>query len=912
MLAELQRSHFGADYLRDLAKSGYKAAVNLPKQSVSGVVKSIGKFGNSVDQFFAAREFEQTGKWPYSNSKDFASARFRSPQWRSDAMKLYRQVAATYSYVDPKTKRRVTDWDAINRGMSNDPVGTVAPVVLGGAGYAGKISTASRTAADLNRAKGFTDAAKINDLVAKGTKAVQIAGDVTARALNPAATAVSVAAKPVVKAVKAAIPIAVLDASGNFVPKVEEMMRQEGFDPALYSTPDARAHFQEILSKNGVSPASIRKAAGTLEGVPVSYSMAGRERAPADFRADVDQVRQQGAQNVAQRMEQQFGSAADERDLGSAFVRAYTNAKDGVQTAYRQAFSNQGVFTNVNDFTLGVKDAINQELGALNLDVDTVMSAPRFAQAQNALGGMRRGDRKFGGVFQQFDNLAGSAGTPAITLPDLSGEMHTFDPASKSWINASGAPVTAPGKIQYLNAASNRLAMPDAIPAQNGLTPQNIDGVRRDVNSFFTEAKTPEDKAALAAINRGIDNYVERNAANFTGDGRQLSQDLQNARAANQSFITSFDKSPNKVIRDASKITATGLAPDDSGIIKFVGDPNSVGAHLEGRIFDPKTLLPKTNYTGGNTVTGDAVFKDLYNVLDPDGQNALVSHVRNTAATSPAPSQNIASFMDRTDFFAPDEKDSILRLQNARGIATDSPINPSTSDKGTGTRWGMRISAPLIGQSVGQGVGGIFGPAGAQAGGWLGSMAGSAAQGKYEGVDRASRLKRELETTPQIPTTAPRLFAPITAAEAVTGVTGQSPLLQQPAPPPQQQEPQQQAPATPQQPRDAFSLPQSFAPAPRPQSQGPKDDPFALPDSFAPPKDDPYALPDSFKPEPQARGGRAAYNAGGKVGGIEPLIQALMNKAKMAKKASNKATEPLLNERDDAIANALAVAQKAI
>jgi hypothetical protein len=38
----------------------------------------------------------------------------------------------------------------------------------------------------------------------------------------------------------------------------------------------------------------------------------------------------------------------------------------------------------------------------------------------------------------------------------------------------------------------------------------------------------------------------------------------------------------------------------------------------------------------------------------------------------------------------------------------------------------------------------------------------------------------------------------------------------------------------------------------------------------------------------------------------------LMNKAKMAKKVSNKATEPLLNQHDNAIANALAVAQKAI
>lgn len=62
----------------------------------------------------------------------------------------------------------------------------------------------------------------------------------------------------------------------------------------------------------------------------------------------------------------------------------------------------------------------------------------------------------------------------------------------------------------------------------------------------------------------------------------------------------------------------------------------------------------------------------------------------------------------------------------------------------------------------------------------------------------------------------------------------------------------------------------------------------------------------------KAEGGRIAYKSGGKVGGIEPLVQELMKKAKMAKKVSNKATEPLLNERDDAIARALAVAQKAI
>ena len=64
----------------------------------------------------------------------------------------------------------------------------------------------------------------------------------------------------------------------------------------------------------------------------------------------------------------------------------------------------------------------------------------------------------------------------------------------------------------------------------------------------------------------------------------------------------------------------------------------------------------------------------------------------------------------------------------------------------------------------------------------------------------------------------------------------------------------------------------------------------------------------------RAAGGRTAYKSGGKVAdrSIEPLVQALMNKAKKAKKVSNKATEPLLNAHDDAIASALAVAQKSI
>lgn len=908
VIRELQRSHYGADYLRDLAKSigsGVSRVVTSPVETYKG----LGNIGNTVQQILDAREFEQTGKWPESTFTKFMPPK-RMEAWRNQATQKYRALAATYSYIDPKTKQRTIDWEGIQRGMSNDPVGTLAPIFGGAANLAGKASGILETAAAAERAAGNVKRARLVDAAAKGYKGVQVAGDVTSRALNPAGSAIAIASKPLGRTVQRMRAPKVLDDQGNFTPAMGKAMRDQGIDPALYSAPDAKAHFQEVVGKNGITPAAVRKAVGTYAGVPVTRSMAMGERPPAEFAPDVAAARQQGQQYVGQQMESQFGAAPDERNLGNAFARSYVNAKNGVERAYQQAFGHEGVFSNADTFTSGVQNSINQELGAMGLDINTVMGAPRFAQSQNALGGFRRGDRRFGGVFSQFDELAGAGPSTGLQAADLSGEVHTFDNAIGNWVDASGRPVTAPGKISYLDAISDRANLPPPSAVQNGLTPRNIDGVRRDVNSFYNEAKTPEDKAVLAAINRGIDNYIETNAPNFTGNGEALSRDLQNARAANIQFIQTYDKSPNKVIRDASKLTASNMVLDENGMMRFAGDPNNITAHLETRIIDPKTLEPPKNYTGGNTVTGDTVFNDLYNVFDPEGQNALVSHVRNTVANSPADPATVSSFVSSSPFFSPSEREAALRLQNARGISTETPFNPSTLDQGTGSRWGMRFSAPLIGQQAGQYIGGMFGPGGAGVGGTLGLMAGSAAEGKFENMTRARRLDRELSSLPEAQVNAPHLFMPITTATALTGATGQNPLVQQPEPQPTPAPVASPAPPQPQ--RDAYGLPASI----EPQQQQPKrpavaSDPYGLPAGFETPKEDPYALPSGFD-EPRSTGGRAAYKSGGAVNDIEPLVRNLMTRAQQAKKMTNKDTEALLNSHDDAIASALAVAQKAI
>jgi hypothetical protein len=67
-------------------------------------------------------------------------------------------------------------------------------------------------------------------------------------------------------------------------------------------------------------------------------------------------------------------------------------------------------------------------------------------------------------------------------------------------------------------------------------------------------------------------------------------------------------------------------------------------------------------------------------------------------------------------------------------------------------------------------------------------------------------------------------------------------------------------------------------------------------------------------PEPHFTGGRVGYAGGGTVSSrnIAPLVHKLMSKAEQAKKFQAKATEPLLQEHDNAIAGALRIAQGAI
>jgi hypothetical protein len=247
----------------------------------------------------------------------------------------------------------------------------------------------------------------------------------------------------------------------------------------------------------------------------------------------------------------------------------------------------------------------------------------------------------------------------------------------------------------------------------------------------------------------------------------------------------------------------------------------------------------------------------------------------------------------------PSGSDAFARAEAARKIIQNEPNLANTASSPLSAKAKDYLPSIGTGQYIGYSIGDAMGLPGA--GYALGSLTGAATKAIRNRLDNASSgslARSEAAGAPRVPLfQAPNVRSPVSVAGGIATTAQndyQTPVAAAPAP--------KTVPQTPALPEVVSQEEYEASLRAQPQANGP-----ALPEVVSPEE---YEA--SLRPKPQAYGGRTAYKTGGKVNGIEPLVLALMNKAKMAKKTSNKATEPLLNERDDAIANALAVAQKAI
>ena len=770
------------DFARDMVIGVYGAVTN-PKKAY----EAAAKFGVTLQGVMDAKEAEETGKWPEQQGGFGFMTPSQRANYRREATINYRKLASYYTYKDEKTGQRNFDSDALFRNLSQNPMEIVSvlfPAVR--AGNAKYLKVGERLGAP---GKVIEGAGRVADIVANP---LPFAIEKSVGAVTPAANATlrAVGIKPTV-----------FTKAGEYSPKMQQAFKEAGIDPALFNSPEMRSIVQKVIEEKGISAAAIKDAAVRSQGIDPTRSMVTGQRPMAGNVQDEGFVRQ-GAGPVLNQ-----------------------NMADNVEAAYQQATSHRGVFTNPDDFSAGVRQSVEDELAAMNLTLADVQGNIRFTQAQKAI----QGEKGFPGVFDQFDDLSGKRGAAPLSAQDLSGGIHTFDYGKGQWTDAAGAPVTAPGKIQYLDAVSNRQNISPPLSGPNNLTPQAIDSVRRNVNSRYARAEG-DDAAVLAAINRGIDNYTVNNAANFTGDGAAMAADWANARKASQ-LNTQYGKTPEV-------------------------DP-----------FAPPR--PKAPYDPNAVQRTDAV-RDIIRT-PPDAPNSAVPTVWDT----------IKRYVPST---------------GAGGIA--------------GFSAGTALTGTPIGGYIGAGLGSAA-TAGTRSA--LDRMAARrAAQAEFTGAPRVGLLNAPDTSGLRTPTSLAGFGTSVAQGEYEPPVAGPiTPPVAAPkvAPPSNEMTREEYEKLNAPQPQQASN---EMTREEYEKQYGPISAPIS--NEMTREEYEKQYGPVTYQPpvQPQARGGRAAYKAGGKVGGIEPLIQALMNKAKMAKKVSNKATEPLLNERDDAIASALAVAQKAI
>jgi len=861
-----RRGHFGADMLRDTAK-GLVQAAGHPADTVSSVSNAMSLVG-------AGRYHEQTGKWPGGKDRAMAGV-WSDPKQQQAAINAYRSFASNYSYVDPKTGQRNFDWGSFTESLRNHPT-EVASLFLPGAEEAA--------------------AASKMPMVAKAMR-------VASAAANPAGYGVgalaSKAVPPVTRLVRRVAPYSVVDSSGAMRPEIASALKAQGFEPASYNSPEAIKAFQDVMGRKGLSPATVKEAVGRVSGVKVPRSSSLGEAAPRDISVEPEVSAHHAENDAALRggMRSALGASDQPADLGSAFSNAYIKAKSKIQSLYDKVREHTGVYANAGDFATGLRDSIRSSLSNSGFNWSDVLNdrSPLFEKTRQMLTKL---DPEY-----EFKGLAGDPEGRATSIETDKGDFTRNNDGTWQF---GGLKISDPETVRGLERDAARLGL-DTPSAENRLTPQNIELYRRKVNSFLRNASGDDARAARAVLD-GLDNYLEKNHSNYVPapgeDPSSLIEDLQNARRANKAFFTTFDENPtNKIIRDASAKVRSGLTADSSGALTFSGDSEALDSGLKKAMFKGDTLEHPITGSGSSTTSGQKVVADLSGILGPEGQDVLAQHVRNQIANSPEHPSAVKDYAISSPFLSGDEAQNVARIQDARMAA--APGTAPTTIAGHPTIDFLKnIAGSGGGAYLGSKVDAMLGTPGIAA--TAGAGIGASAASKLNVMSKAHRVEQELAGAPaSYPTVAPTsLVAPISLGEMMT------PGAPTPPPPAPAAQPAQAKP-------DNESLEDVLE-----RAYGGKKHEESLEDVLERTYGNKSAakeaeeLPDiTADSAPQeSTGGRIAYKKGGAVKGenIEPLVQALMSKAKKAKKISNKATEPLLNAHDNAIATALAAAQKAI
>ena len=424
-----------------------------------------------------------------------------------------------------------------------------------------------------------------------------------------------------------------------------------------------------------------------------------------------------------------------------------------------------------------------------------------------------------------------------------------------------------------------------------------------------------------------IDDTAINMADNFTGDARSAIPRLQSARANYRDWRSNGIDSNNPVVRQAAQAidSRTTFDPQTSRyqFTDSAGARQAVSGTFEGTLIgnNQGNIAPPRSIGSGNNATNPAeVFSALERSMSPEGRNTLVGYIRGQGYGAQGASPEALAQFDAAyrgngiELLSPEEREFFNINMRGRGFTNPNQIpqnDPFSLNPFSETNRSKGLTTPLKNAAVGAITGTTMGggPVSGAIGGALGLFGGPS----FAEFGKASNWARQQAGAPNYLPNVPNFSLPL-----ATGVAVAQPSATQVqedlnargasffgAPQAPAATPAQSTPVAPAPQQKTYNRPSA--------EEGMGDINRKGADFFGAQDDINQQGADFFgTPKPQYRGGRAAYNTGGAVSSIEPLVRNLVNKAGTVKKMSNKSTEPLLNEHDDAIASALEVAQKAI
>lgn len=709
--------------------------------------------------------------------------------------------------------------------------------------------------------------------------------------------------------------------SDPFKANVSAAMREQGISPEQYASPHLGRTIEDTVNKKGgVTPAIINEGALRAGGAQNVTRSTATGAAPGRLF-----MNQEGP--ARGRTEQQMGEALSGRfappqgaaspsitDVADDLINTNIERRNAFQRSYADAARNDGVYNDPNAFLSNLDQEAENLMRQRGLDPSELGTNPDvFRNANRATQGLR----------QNISNHGSSV--PPVQQMGIDGQMYTYNRQHNVWLDPANQPAR-PAMQQILNSdpvSQRAISAPPPAPT-NRLSLENIEIERRRLNAEAERAYQAglesgdwRNYNAITAYRDALDNTSINLASDFSGDANAAINSLQTGRDQYRQWRQSTLDSDNPVVREASGaiISRTAIdpttntytfrnAPGARQAVADVLDGKLIGTGVNGSVAPPRSI--------GNTNPAE-VYSSLSNSLSPTGQQTLAGYIRGQGYGRPGATPESIAELDAAyngngiDLLSPEER-NFLNI-NLQGRSTTSPgniprpdpynFNPfsdanrdmSLVDKVTKT------VGPLVKGGIGYGIGTTIGGPG------LGNVLGGAGFLEGPGSHYAKQFKlfqNEQGGAPNYMLNIPDTRLPLAAGMMAGSQAGM-------ARGEERQRAEDEAAMR------QFSLPAAAAPAPAPVA-GPTREEAGVPQRSAA---DIMAAEDAaflkgLEAQPQYRGGRTAYQTGGAVGSIEPLVRNLVNKAGMVKRMSNKETEPLLNEHDDAIASALEVAQRAI